>query len=71
MQNLFEEDLKLDKTKISVSDSFEDSEEKKYWHSRSPLERLAHVERLRQIAYGEEAMRRMKKVLEIIQIKDK
>ncbi len=68
MQNLFEENLRLDKTKISVSNSFDTTEEKQFWLSRTPHERLAHVERLRRICYGEEATKRMKKVLEIVQI---
>lgn len=68
MQNLFEENLKLDKTKISVSNLFDNTEEKQFWLSRTPQERLAQVERLRRIAFGEEATKRMKKVLEIVQI---
>lgn len=68
MQNLFEENLKLDKTKISVSNSFDNTEEKQFWLSRTPQERLAQVERLRRIAFGEETTKRMKKVLEIVQI---
>lgn len=67
MRNLFEENLRIDKTKISISDSFDTTKEKEFWHSRTPQERLAHVERLRRIAYGEEATKRMKKVLEIVQ----
>lgn len=62
-------ELHLDKTKISISDSFDNTEEKEYWWSRTPEERLAHVERLRRICYGEEAMKQMdKSILEIVQV---
>lgn len=50
MQDILE--MSLDKTKISVSSSFDTPEEKEYWLSRTPQERLLHVERLRRIAYG-------------------
>lgn len=48
-------ELTLDKTK-----------EKEFWWSRTPEERLQEVERLRRIAYGYKATRRIKKVLEIV-----
>ena len=38
MQDILE--IHLDKTKISVSDSFDTSEEKEYWLTRTPQERL-------------------------------
>ncbi len=60
-------EIRLDKTKISFSDSFDNSEVKQYWHSRIPQERLAEVERLRTIACGDKALGRMdKKVIEIV-----
>ena len=37
-------DIKLDKTKISVSNSFDNTDEKQYWLSRSPEERFKHIE---------------------------
>jgi hypothetical protein len=68
MEDVFE--IRLDKTKISFSDSFDDSEEKEYWWSRTPQERLLHVERLRRIAYGyDEDSPGLQRVLEIIERK--
>lgn len=64
MQDTLE--LRLDKTKISVSDSFDNSEEKKYWHSRTPQERLLHMERLRRINYGHKATERLQRVIEVV-----
>jgi hypothetical protein len=61
-------EMRVDRTKISVSNSFDNTEEKEYWHSRTPQERLAHMERLRRINYGEEATKPMQKVLKIGQI---
>lgn len=40
-------ELRLDKTKISISNSFDNTEEKEYWRSRTPQETVWHVERLR------------------------
>ncbi len=62
-------EMRLDKTKITVSNSFDNTEEKEYWLSRTPEERLIHMERLRRICYGEKATGRMdKKVFEVIQV---
>lgn len=63
-------DIKLDKTKFSVSDSFDNSDEKDYWLSRTPQERLLHIERLRRIAYGyDENSEGLQRVLEIAERK--
>lgn len=62
--------MRIDRTKISVSDSFDNSEEKEYWLSRSPQERLLHVERLRRIAYGyDENSEGLQRVLEFAERK--
>lgn len=60
-------ELRLDKTKISVSNSFDNSEEKEYWHSRTPQERLLHIERLRRINYGHKATERLQRVIEVVE----
>jgi hypothetical protein len=68
MQDILE--MRLDKTKISVSNSFDNSDEKEYWLSRTPQERLLHVERLRRIAYGyDENSGGLQRVLEIAERK--
>lgn len=60
-------ELRLDKTKISVSDSFDNTEEKEYRHSRTPEERLLHIERLRRINYGHKATERLQRVIEVVE----
>jgi len=60
---------KLDKTVFSIVTSFEeaDEEDRKYWHSRTPIERLQHTEYLRRINYGDSATARLQRVLEIVE----
>ncbi len=68
MKNISE--MRLDKTKITVSNSFDNTEEKEYWLSRTPQERLLHVERLRRIAYGyDENSQGLQRVLELAERK--
>lgn len=63
-------EMRVDRTKISFSDSFDNSEEKEYWLSRTPQERLLHVERLRRIAYGyDENSPGLQRILEIVERK--
>jgi hypothetical protein len=38
-----------------------------YWHARTPAERLAHMEELRVLNYGDEAARPLQRVLEVIE----
>ena len=58
---------KLDRSFISVSDRFDDDEVRRYWHSRTPAQRLAQVEILRRINYGNRAAERLLRVLEIVE----
>ncbi len=59
--------LKVDRTAFSTSTSFDDEEEKVYWLSRTPYERLRHMALLRQINYGPSATARLQRVLEVAQ----
>jgi hypothetical protein len=59
------ETVKLDKTTLAVAPLFEESDEKSYWLSRTPQERLRHVEVLRRINYGHRATARLQRVLEL------
>ncbi len=43
---------RLDRSVVKVSKTWDDPDEKAYWLSRTPLERLEALELLRQIAYG-------------------
>jgi hypothetical protein len=58
---------RLDKTVFSVVSSFEeaDQQDKEYWLSKTPLERLQHMELLRRINYGADATARLQRVLEV------
>jgi hypothetical protein len=58
---------RVDRTAFSIVSSFEeaDAEDDAYWRSRTPAERLAHLELLRRINYGDAATGQMEKVLEI------
>ncbi|MCZ2123040.1 MAG: hypothetical protein LC108_12320 [Anaerolineales bacterium] len=60
---------RLDKTAFFVVSSFAEAEEadRKYWHSRTPIERLQHTEYLRRINYGDNATARLQRVLEIVE----
>ncbi len=57
----------LDRTAFAVSDHFDDPDEKAYWLSRTPQERLRHMELLRRINYGSAALGPMQKVFEIVE----
>ncbi|HEY7750660.1 MAG TPA: hypothetical protein VH917_00075 [Ignavibacteriaceae bacterium] len=62
--------LKFDKTSFSVT-SLEDADsDVKYWHSRTPEERLLAVEFLRQMMYGyDPATERLQRVFETAEFK--
>ncbi|MDE0086923.1 MAG: hypothetical protein OXU23_14480 [Candidatus Poribacteria bacterium] len=60
----------MDKGVISVRSLSEESDEKAYWHSKTPHERLEAVELMRQINYGyDPATTRIQKVLKVAQLK--
>jgi hypothetical protein len=57
---------RLDKTKITITTLSDEAEERKYWRSRSPAERLAALEIMRRILYGyDPSTTRLQRVLEI------
>jgi len=59
---------KLDKTTLSVASLTDPSDEKAYWLTKSPYERLAAVETMRQIIYGYNPLTtRLQRLLEITQ----
>jgi hypothetical protein len=57
----------IDRNALSVVSSFEEAEkqDKEYWLSRTPHERLQYMELLRRINYGSAAATRLQRVLEI------
>lgn len=60
---------RLDRTAFSIVSSFEeaDQQDREYWLSRSPLERLQQMELLRRINYGADATAGLQRVLEIVE----
>lgn len=60
---------KVDRTSFKVYSSFEEAEadEKAYWHSRTPEERLVSLELMRQSAFGydDPTTRKLQRVLEV------
>ena len=64
------ETFKMDKIVLSVTSLSEESDEKAYWHAKTPQERLEAVELMRQINYGyDPATARIQRVLEVTQLK--
>jgi len=60
-------DLKLNKNIISIT-SLEEVDEKAYWFKKTPLERLAALETMRQIIYGyDPSTTRLQRILTITQ----
>ena len=64
-KTVFPASLKVDRTAFSVASLTDPSDEKAYWLSRTPQERLRQVEILRRINYGHRATARLQRVLEI------
>ncbi len=61
----------IDRTAFSIGSLKDESEEIAYWLARTPNERLAAVEQIRQIVYGyDPEMARIEKVIEIVSLKD-
>jgi hypothetical protein len=57
---------KLDRTAFSVGSVFNESDEKSYWLSKTPAERLEAIEIMRQIIYGyDPTTERLQRVFEI------
>lgn len=60
--------FKIEKKAFVVTSLFDESDEKKYWLSKTPAERLAAVEQTRQILYGyDPASTRLQRVFEVTQ----
>jgi hypothetical protein len=60
-------ELRLDRSRIVVTNLGDDSEEIAYWNSTTVKERLQHMERLRRINYGVRATERLQRVLRIVE----
>ena len=61
--------FRMDKSVLSVTSLFDKSDEKAYWLSKTPHERLEAVELMRQINYGYNPITsRLQRVLEVAQL---
>jgi hypothetical protein len=59
----------LDRSAFRVDSVSDESDEKTYWKSKTPLERLEYLEFMRQINYGyDPATSRLQRVLEVVEL---
>jgi hypothetical protein len=62
-------DFILDRTSFSIADLTDEPDERAYWHSKTPAERLRAAEFLRQQLYGyDPATIRLQRVLEVVEV---
>jgi hypothetical protein len=60
--------IKLDKTAVSVASRYDKPDDRAYWHSKTPEERMVALEFLRQVAYGYDPdTERLQRVLEVVE----
>ncbi|MCA9435486.1 MAG: hypothetical protein KC978_06850 [Candidatus Omnitrophica bacterium] len=60
----------LDKTAISVTSLGDSSDDDKYWHSRTPEERMRAMEVMRRMVYGEDRTTgRLQRSIEVVDLK--
>ncbi len=61
--------IRMDKTAFSVSSLDDESDEKQYWLSKTPVERLYGVEIMRQMIYGYDPLTaRLQRFFEIAEL---
>jgi hypothetical protein len=62
--------FQVDKTAFSVASLFDESDEKVYWRSKTPYERLQAVELMRQVIYGYKSTTiRFQRLFEVAELK--
>ncbi|MBU2447218.1 MAG: hypothetical protein KJ666_16820 [Bacteroidetes bacterium] len=62
---------KIDKEAFSTASLFDQSDEKEYWLSKTPSERIQALEFLRQIMYGYDPFTaRLQRVFEVAKLKE-
>ena len=60
---------KMDKTVMSVTSLGDESADREFWLSKTPQERWAAVEFMRQVAYGyDPATARLQRVLAVVEL---
>jgi len=61
--------FRMDKTAFSVVSLFDESDEKDYWRTKTPHERLQALELMRQVIYGyKPATTRFQRLFEIAEL---
>ena len=61
--------VRIEKTAFSVASLFDESDEKDYWLSKTPYERLEAIEVMREIIYGySPSTTRLQRVLTVAQL---
>lgn len=59
--------LVMDKRFFSIVSLSDQTNDKDYWLSKTPIERMQHIELLRRINYGHGATARLQRIFEIIE----
>jgi hypothetical protein len=60
---------RVDRSEYRVDSLFDESDEKAYWRTKSPVERLRALELLRQIHYGyDPATARLQRIFEVTKL---
>jgi len=63
------EKFKLDRSAFEIGSLDEETDEREYWRTKSPDERMAALELLRQIIYGyDPATTRLQRVFEVAEL---
>ena len=62
--NIFQ-DKSVDRNALTETSLHDAPDEKAYWLSRTPHERLQHIEILRRINYGHRIATRLQRILEV------
>lgn len=65
MDRIFITNFKINRKAILITSLMDDSDEKSYWPAKTPQERLAQIEILRRINYGNKSAARLQRVFEI------
>jgi hypothetical protein len=64
------EAYRIDRSVLQVGSLKDKTNDRQYWLSKTPAERFAALELLRQIAYGyDPATARLQRVLEVVELK--
>ena len=57
--------MQVDRSIVSISSVFDDTESRDYWLTQGPQKRVRHIEELRRVNYGNRATERLQRFFEI------